>query len=107
MRKILAVSLCVALSLISLSFAQCPSADLSGDYFVNFEDYACFAQWWLDDCNSSNNFCDGADFDLSSQVDTKDLDKLANQWLSEPNIAGRISEIAVTFSWAKEITPVC
>jgi hypothetical protein len=43
MRKILAVSLCVVLSLISISFAECPSADLTGDYFVNFEDYAVLA----------------------------------------------------------------
>jgi hypothetical protein len=33
---LMAVSLCVAMSLISLSFAACPSTDLSGDYFVNF-----------------------------------------------------------------------
>jgi len=65
MRKILAVSLCVAVSLISFSFAACPSADLTGDYFVNFEDYAVLAGWWLEDCNSLNHFCEGADFVLS------------------------------------------
>ena len=81
MRKILAVSLCIVLSLVSISFAACPSAELSGDYFVNFEDYAVLAQWWLEDCNSSNSFCAGADFDLSGQVDMKDLAILAGDWL--------------------------
>jgi len=81
MRKILAVSLCMAMSLISLSFAACPSADLTDDYFVNLKDYVVLAKWWLQDCNSINHFCEGADFDLSGQVDPNDLAILAGDWL--------------------------
>jgi surface protein len=61
----------------------CPSADLTGDYFVNLEDYAGFAGWWLQDCNSVNNFCEGVDFDLSGQVDANDLVILTGDWLEE------------------------
>jgi hypothetical protein len=76
MRKILAVSLGVALSFISISLAACPSADLSGDYFVNLKDYEVLAAWWLEDCNSFNHFCEGADFDLSGRVDPNDLARI-------------------------------
>ena len=59
----------------------CPLADLSGDHFVNFKDYAVLADWWLQDCNSLNHFCEGADFDLSGRVDPKDLAILTGDWL--------------------------
>ena len=62
MRTIFTVSLSVVLGLVSFSLAECPSADLTGDYFVNLEDYAVLAGWWWEDCNSSNNYCEGADF---------------------------------------------
>ncbi len=41
------------------------------------------AEWWLEDCNSSNNFCEGADFDLPSQVDANDLAILTADWLEK------------------------
>jgi len=66
---------------LPMAVAACPSADLTDDCFVNFEDFAMMAEWWLEDCNSSNNFCEGADFDLSSQVDPTDLAILAADWL--------------------------
>ena len=79
--RILAVSLFVAMSLITSSSAACPSADLTGDYFVNSEDFEMVSAWWLEDCNSANGFCEGADYDLSSRVDENDLAILAADWL--------------------------
>ena len=81
--KILAISVGVAMCLIGSSWAKCPSADVTGDYFVSFEDFAIVSDWWLEDCNSANNFCDGADFDLSSQVDATDLTILTADWLED------------------------
>jgi surface protein len=68
----------------STSFAACPSADLTDDCCVNFADFAIMGEWWLQDCNSSNSFCGGADFDLSRQVDANDLAILAADWLNCP-----------------------
>ena len=80
MRNVILV-LTVLLFSASFCLAACPSADLTDDCFVNFEDFAMMAEWWLEDCNSSNNFCEGADFDLSSQVGPNDLAILAADWL--------------------------
>ena len=77
----LTLSLCMALIFISSSLADIPRADLTGDFFVDFNDFAIFAEWWVEDCNPSNNFCDWADFDLSSQVDANDLAILTADWL--------------------------
>jgi len=63
------------------ALAACPSADLTGDCFVDFNDFAVLADWWLADCNSSNSFCYGADFDSSSRVEPNDLAVLAADWL--------------------------
>ncbi len=46
-------NLLVCISLIVFLFsggsglAACPSADLSSDCFVDYEDFALLAQWWL------------------------------------------------------------
>ncbi len=69
---------------LPIAFAACPSADLSGDCFVDYTDFAVVAEWWLQDCNSLNNWCDGADFDLSSEVDANDLEILTADWVEEP-----------------------
>ena len=69
------------MSLCSSSFAGCPSSDLPDDSAVNFDDFATLAEWWLEDCNSFNNFCEGADFDLSTRVVPTDLAILAADWL--------------------------
>jgi hypothetical protein len=61
----------------------CPEADLSGDCVVNFEDFVWLANWWLNDCNSSNGWCQGIDFDLSGNTSFIDMDVIADQWLSE------------------------
>jgi hypothetical protein len=60
------MSLMVFLFSCSWAVAACPSADLTGNCFVDYEDFAVLSEWWLQDCNSFNNFCDEADVDLSS-----------------------------------------
>jgi formylglycine-generating enzyme required for sulfatase activity len=52
-----------------VAFAGCPSADLSGDCFVDYEDFTMMSGQWLDgyDCN--------------------DLTEMANQWLTpDPSV---------------------
>jgi hypothetical protein len=51
--------------------------------FVNFEDFAQLAMYWLDGpCDASNNWCGGADLDSSGDVTITDLNELAYFWLS-------------------------
>ena len=99
MKKILVISFCAVMSFVGICFAACPQADLSGDYFVNFEDYAAFAEWWLEDCNSLNNFCEGADFDMSSLVEANDLEVLAANWLKSCNPAAFVT------TWDTSLAP--
>jgi formylglycine-generating enzyme required for sulfatase activity len=47
MRQVLLASLCVCFITSGLAFAACPSADLTGDCFVDIEDFAVFANQWL------------------------------------------------------------
>lgn len=50
--------------------------------FVNFEDFAEFAMYWLDTpCNAGNNWCGGADLDSSGDVTVADLSEVAYFWL--------------------------
>jgi hypothetical protein len=61
---------------------QIPAADWVCPDGVNFADFAYFADRWLEsDCASSNNFCGGADIDLSGSVDMADLAIFAENWL--------------------------
>lgn len=57
------------------------SADLNGNYHVDFFDYAIFAQSWLLTGCAEPNWCAGADLDHSTNVDYLDLDILTRQWL--------------------------
>jgi hypothetical protein len=62
----------------------CSAADLNGDCYVNFKDYAQFAEKWANDgCNNLNGFCNGADIVIDGTVNMIDLAKLAQEWLSE------------------------
>ena len=62
----------------------CPAADLNGDCYVNFKDYAQFAeQWGNDGCNNLNGFCNGADIVIDGAVNMIDLAKFTQEWLSE------------------------
>jgi len=59
-------------------------ADLMEDEWVDFADFALFAdQWQRTDCNSANNWCDGADFiPHNGAVDWNDLVIFADRWLT-------------------------
>jgi hypothetical protein len=62
MKKILTLSLCVWFITSGFAFAACPSADLTGDCFVNLKDFALMANLWL------------------TVYDWNDVNTLANQW---------------------------
>jgi len=44
---IIGMSLMLVLSANGFVFADCPSADLTGDCFVDFEDFALMSSQWL------------------------------------------------------------
>jgi cyclophilin family peptidyl-prolyl cis-trans isomerase len=62
-------------------------ADFSTDGNVNFTDYQLFYSHWLDsDCNSQNNFCNGADLNYDTFTDAADLIIFIDHWLyTDPN----------------------
>jgi len=63
------IYLAVLLIFAGVAGAACPSADLSGDCFVNYEDFALMSGQWL------------------TEYDCNDLTEMANQWLTGvPNI---------------------
>ncbi len=51
--------------------------------FVNFEHFAAFALYWLEPCGPGDNWCEGADFDWSTDVGISDVGELAYWWLAE------------------------
>ncbi|HUW19316.1 MAG TPA: hypothetical protein VMW16_08445 [Sedimentisphaerales bacterium] len=59
-------------------------ADLTGDDWVDFDDVAVFAAYWLSsDCGEPNNWCEGADFEpRDGCVDYHDLGFLLDRWLT-------------------------
>jgi O-glycosyl hydrolase len=67
-------------------------SDISGDCYVNFEDFAILADYWLSsDCGWLNNYCDGADLKpMNGKVDFSDLGTFVQQWLwcNNPNDPG-------------------
>ena len=83
MKRVIALSFCIVVCFVSMSFAACPVADFTGDCFVNVEDFAYIAYWWMDSCTTFNSFCSGADFDSSGLVDANDLAFLTADWLVE------------------------
>jgi len=85
MRKVLVISLGLVLGLVSISIAECPSADLTGDCFVDMEDFVIMAGWWLEGCNVGNNWCEGVDLDESGRVDGNEFSSLASEWLERGN----------------------
>lgn len=93
-----------ALSLAITASAVCPPADLTEDCFVDIADFVIVSRWWLSDCDTSNAFCGGADFDSSGQVTLDNLLNVAFLWLEgqrfgvsgmtwvsidDPGVAGR------------------
>jgi hypothetical protein len=62
---------------------QIPAGDFVCPDGVNFFDFTYFAtRWRSTGCNSSNNFCGGADLNASGTVDLYDLDIFADNWLA-------------------------
>jgi len=62
----------------------CSAGDLDFDCDVDFVDYSQFAAEWDEtDCNSLNDFCDGADIvtPMDGDVDLEDLGRFALRWL--------------------------
>jgi len=63
----------------------CSAGDLDFDCDVDFVDYAQLAaEWYETDCNSLNDFCNGADIvtPMDGEVDLEDLGRFALRWLS-------------------------
>ena len=58
----------------------------AGDYIcpdgVTMADFSLFAARWLDEnCDPGNDYCEGADLDLSGAVSFYDLEVFADKWL--------------------------
>ena len=101
MKRVLALTLCIVVSFISMSLADCPPGDLTGDCFVDLEDYSILSEAWLcfcpdvfdpntmdpNDIADPNIPCQLADIDNSWFVDTNDLALLTSDWLVEGNPA--------------------
>jgi len=64
----------------------CPSADLTGNCFVDMADLAVMGKWWLLDCDEDNEFCEGADFNSSGEVSVEDLSVIVLEWLEGDKI---------------------
>ncbi|MBN1126146.1 MAG: SUMF1/EgtB/PvdO family nonheme iron enzyme [Sedimentisphaerales bacterium] len=60
-------------------FADCPSADLTRDCYVDLADLAVLSQCWLQ-TYEPNSLCERADLFTSGSVDLDDLDVLASAW---------------------------
>jgi hypothetical protein len=67
------------------SWAQ---GDINGDGYVTSDDLAMyrntllslFASHWLDTCSSTNNWCEGMDYNTSGRVNFADFATLAQNW---------------------------
>jgi hypothetical protein len=59
-------------------------ADLTGDDWVDFADFAALAEYWQSDqCAEENDWCGAADFESPyGVVDYRDLNYLAQRWLT-------------------------
>ena len=58
-------------------------SDISGDCEVNMKDFAFMAECWLDICDLTNNWCNGADLDKSGIAEVADLKVVSDDWLTD------------------------
>jgi unsaturated rhamnogalacturonyl hydrolase len=58
------------------------SPSLFADELYDFNDFAAFANEWLQSCNSGNGWCNGFDYDISGTVDAEDLIRFSKLWLT-------------------------
>jgi len=70
------ISLALFVLIGNIAFTACQSADLSGDHFVNFLDYAILSNDWL---KTDPNL--PGDINRDNSVDPNDLRILAENWL--------------------------
>jgi hypothetical protein len=68
---------------ISQTIPQRLPADLTGDDFVDFADFAVFARYWSNQQCQAPDFCAGADCEPDGDVDPNDLACLVNGWLCD------------------------
>jgi hypothetical protein len=62
---------------------QIPVGDFACPDGVTMLEFSLFATHWLDDnCDASNDYCEGTDLDKSGKVDFDDLRELADSWLA-------------------------
>jgi The GLUG motif len=74
---------CEGMNYPKLNWQVVPTADWVCPDGVNFADFSYFAsRWHTTGCDSSNNFCGGADMDSSGTVDIQDLAIFAGEWLT-------------------------
>jgi formylglycine-generating enzyme len=78
MNKLLltAIFLLVAVTLL----ADCPTADLTGDCYVDLEDFAMISRWWLDACDTSNAWCERVDSYPPGSVTLDELIAMVSSW---------------------------
>ena len=60
-------------------------ADLTNNNIVDIEDLFLFTQHWLEASCSYPDYCQAADFDMSSSVNLADFTIFAENWLTEMN----------------------
>jgi hypothetical protein len=59
------------------------SVDSDNSGFVNFVDFAMFAEQWQQELCDTTNWCDGQDFNKSGDVNYSDMQYLVINWLTE------------------------
>jgi len=63
---------------------QIPAGDFVCPDGITIDDFAFFLEHWLDDnCDLSNDFCQGTDLDQSGKVDVNDLEIFFEIWRAE------------------------
>ncbi|MHC4173428.1 MAG: GLUG motif-containing protein [Planctomycetota bacterium] len=77
-------SICEGTNYPRLSW-QIPAGDFVCPDGITIEDFVFFIEHWRDDnCDSSNDYCQGTDLDFSGTVDAGDLEILVANWLAQP-----------------------
>ncbi len=65
---------------------QIPVGDFVCPDGIAIEDFVFFAEYWRDDnCELSNDYCQGTDLDFSGTVDRNDLEIFLENWLAADN----------------------
>jgi hypothetical protein len=64
----------------------CPSEDRTGDCRVDMNDYSVIAQRWMENCDVSNAWCNGADIDFDKTVGLSDLLFIVGDWLHQRDV---------------------